>query len=152
MTNKAILKGTYCILIHLKSNQAISIGKLGEIKFQKGYYAYVGSALNSLMPRIKRHLSPDKKLHWHIDYFLGHRDVEVVDVLYIVDDNKWECELACNIADSARIIENFGCSDCKCFSHLFYFKELDDLKENCINSFEVKTLSPTSYFENERKN
>ncbi len=44
MTNKTTLKGTYCILMDLISNQSISIGKLGEIEFKKGYYVYVGSA------------------------------------------------------------------------------------------------------------
>ena len=146
MNNKTVLKGTYCILMRLNSDAVITVGKLGKIKFQKGYYVYVGSAFNSLMARIKRHLSSDKKLHWHIDYLLSHKDVEVADILYVVDDNKWECELARKIADNAMEIENFGCSDCKCHSHLFYFKELDDLKESCFKSYEMFGLSPSSYF------
>ena len=145
MTNKTILKGTYCILIDLKSNQSIAIGKLGEIEFQKGYYVYVGSALNSLMPRIKRHLSPDKKLYWHIDYLLDHRDVEVVDVLYAVDNNKWECKLTREIAENASAITDFGCSDCKCDSHLFFSIYYDDLLNNCLNAFFKLKLSPKRY-------
>ncbi|HTX61230.1 MAG TPA: GIY-YIG nuclease family protein, partial [Methanobacterium sp.] len=110
MTNKKILKGTYCVLAYLNSDALISIGKLGEIDFPPGYYVYVGSALNSLLARIKRHLSSDKKLYWHIDYFLGHGDVEVVDVIYAVDDARWECELAREISENSVGIDNFGCS------------------------------------------
>ena len=145
MTNKAILKGTYCILINLKSNQALSIGKLGEIEFNKGHYIYVGSALNSLLPRIKRHLSPEKKLHWHIDYLLGCGDVEVVNVIYVVDDAKWECLLAKEIGKNAFKIEGFGCSDCKCGSHLFYSLNYADLEKTCLNAFNKLKLNPEIY-------
>ena len=147
MTNKAILKGTYCILIDLKSKKAISIGKLGEIDFQKGYYIYVGSALNSLLGRIKRHLSSDKKIYWHIDYLLAHDDAEIVDILFVVNIYKWECKLAEKIADRGVSVKNFGCSDCKCNSHLFYFKNLDDLRRCCLDAFRMLKLEPENYFE-----
>ena len=71
MPKKEPLKGTYCLLIHLKQDSKITIGKLGEKNFQKGYYIYVGSALNSLKTRIQRHLRKEKKIHWHIDYLLN---------------------------------------------------------------------------------
>lgn len=138
--NETVLKGTYCILTRLNFDAVISVGKLGELDFQKGHYVYVGSALNSLMPRIKRHLSTDKKLHWHVDYFLVHRDVEVVDILYTVDDIKWECKLASLISENASGIENFGSSDCKCNSHLFYFKQLEEMENSCISAFKKLDL------------
>lgn len=145
MTNKTTLKGTYCILMDLKSNQSISIGKLGEIEFKKGYYVYVGSALNSLMPRIKRHLSQNKKLHWHIDYLLNHKDVEVVNVLYAVDGNRWECKLALEIARNTTAITDFGCSDCTCGSHLFFSVYYDDLLNYSLNAFKKLKLIPKRY-------
>ncbi len=69
------------------------IGALGTFDFPRGHYVYIGSALNGLEARIARHLagvpwqnlSPDlqsgeigkrcreihqKKMFWHIDYFL----------------------------------------------------------------------------------
>ena len=145
MTNKTILKGTYCILIDLNSNQTISVGKLGEIDFQKGYYVYVGSALNSLEGRIKRHLSSEKKLHWHVDYLLDHDDAEIIDVLYAVDDSKFECKLADKIAEKSVEINNFGCSDCKCDSHLFYFENSGDLEKYCLYAFRILKLNPVRY-------
>ncbi|MGZ7049923.1 MAG: GIY-YIG nuclease family protein, partial [Methanobacterium sp.] len=61
---------TYCLLINLNVDSEISVGKLGKLNFKKGFYVYVGSALNSIDARIKRHLKNDKKLFWHIDYLL----------------------------------------------------------------------------------
>jgi len=89
----------------------------------KGGYVYVGSALNSLEGRIKRHLSHDKKLHWHVDYLLTHKDTKIMDVIYTVNDSKIECEVAQIIAEMGVGVDNFGCSDCKCSSHLFYFEK-----------------------------
>lgn len=57
--------GTYCLIIEIKEKSTIKVGALGIIKFEKGYYIYVGSAMNSLVSRIKRHMKDDKKLHWH---------------------------------------------------------------------------------------
>jgi Uri superfamily endonuclease len=56
----------------------ITVGKLGTFPFAAGYYVYFGRMLNSLEGRFQRHLRPDKKLHWHIDY-LSHaaRIVEI---------------------------------------------------------------------------
>ena len=142
MNNKTILKGTYCILINLKDESAISIGKIGKTGFQKGYYAYVGSALNSLEGRIKRHISSDKKLYWHIDYFLAHKNTEIVEILYAIDNQKWECKLANNIAIGCVGVNKFGCSDCKCDSHLFYSTNHDDLKKTCLNAFKKLKLNP----------
>ena len=129
------LKGTYCLLIQLKHDSKITIGKLGEIEFKNGYYVYVGSALNSLEGRIKRHLRDDKKLHWHVDYLLADENAEIVDVVFTIDDRKWECDLASQIAENGSKIDGFGCSDCKCDSHLFFFENFIDSKNACINAF-----------------
>ena len=71
MSKKLVLKGTYCLIIQLKKDSRIEIGKLGLLNFDKGYYVYVGSALNSLEARLERHLKTEKKLFWHVDYLLA---------------------------------------------------------------------------------
>jgi Uri superfamily endonuclease len=134
------LKGTYCLLIHLKQNSKITVGKLGEINFQKGYYIYVGSALNSLKTRIQRHLRDEKKIHWHIDYLLISENAEIIDVFYTISDFRWECKIAANIAETGTGVVNFGCSDCKCDFHLFFFRELRDSRKICINTLEKYDL------------
>ena len=81
------MKGTYCLIISLKKNEKLDIGHLHQdYKFKKGYYVYIGSAMNSLVARINRHLSDDKKMHWHIDYLLKNESSEIRDVLFNVFD------------------------------------------------------------------
>jgi Uri superfamily endonuclease len=141
MPKKDVLKGTYCLVIHLNQESRIKVGKQGFIDFKKGYYVYVGSALNSLESRIKRHLSNDKKLHWHVDYLLMNKNAEVVDVVFAVSDDRWECSIASEISKNGEGVPKFGCSDCKCPSHLFYFNDLKP-DEICSNSFKKLKLEP----------
>jgi Uri superfamily endonuclease len=145
MTKKIILKGTYCLLINLNKNQPIKIGKKGEIQFKQGVYVYVGSALNSLRGRIKRHLRKNKKIHWHVDYLLDNPRTQVIEVFYSGDGVKHECELATQIAQKGEEIMGFGCSDCNCQAHLFYFQNESQATLNCLDGFkklklEVKNL------------
>ena len=140
MTTETKLKGTYCLLIHLTHDSKITVGKLGEIDFKKGYYVYVGSALNSLEGRIKRHLRDDKKLFWHIDYLLARENAEIVDVVFTIGDIKWECDLASQIAENGTKIDDFGCSDCKCNSHLFFFKNFLNSKDSCKHALKWLNL------------
>ncbi len=115
------MKGVYCLIIHLERNQKIKIGKLGKIIFAKGFYCYVGSGLNNLEKRIERHLRKKKKKRWHIDYFL--QKGKIIAWEEIETNRKAECLLSKKIGEVAdSYIKRFGCSDCKCKSHLYYFK------------------------------
>ena len=119
------MKGSYVLLIELEKDSTITIGKLGKIFFKKGFYAYVGSALNGLEQRIQRHKSSDKKMHWHIDYLLKY--AEIKDAFYRESNKKEECQIA-NKFGKLETISGFGCSDCNCKSHLFYGSENDILQ------------------------
>lgn len=134
------MKGSYCLIINVKKDTKIKIGKkLGVINFKKGYYVYVGSAMNSLEARVKRHLSDNKKKHWHIDYFLLNKNTEIEKVYTKESNEKLECKIANKLIENEDSIANFGCSDCKCRSHLIYFKnsKLANLKVSSIlNSFD----------------
>ena len=110
------MKGTYVLLIKLEKPKRIRIGSLGFVSFRKGYYAYVGSGLNSLEKRIERHFSRNKKKFWHIDYFLEWAKPE--GVIYF-ESGKMEYEVAGKLREEFECVRNFGCSDCKCESHLF---------------------------------
>lgn len=137
------LKGTYCLVIELNRDSQISVGKLGRIHYKRGYYVYVGSALNSLKSRLKRHLSSDKKIFWHVDYLLDDSNAEIVEIVFAVDNGRWECKLGDMIcAEADDRVPNFGCSDCKCRSHLFYFQELDKSIKTCVNSLKMMNLKP----------
>ena len=86
------MKGCYCLIINLENPSKIKIGKLGRVDFKKGYYVYVGSAMNYLESRLKRHLSSKKKLHWHIDYLL--KKATVNDIIFNESERKIECDLS----------------------------------------------------------
>ena len=121
------------------SNTTLVIGRLGSVSFRSGYYCYVGSAMGgiksstNLQNRIKRHLRsfycPEEatnkpKKHWHIDYLLSHRNSRIVAILIIPSREKEECRIAAIVKNRANgMVSGFGCSDCGCGSHLFYFKQ-----------------------------
>lgn len=131
------MKGVYVLLIELNKDLKIKIGKLGKIEFKKGYYAYVGSALNSLEKRIERHFRKNKRSFWHIDYFL--EKAKIKEFVYAEINKRKECEIA---KLNLKFIKGFGCSDCKCKSHLFYSKNYNYLKRKILESFQKNNLRP----------
>lgn len=137
MTTSPPLTGVYCLIITLKEKSPIQIGKKEKIIFEDGCYVYVGSALNSLLPRIKRHLRQEKKLHWHIDYLLQNGNSEIVEVKYALTTERLECQVANEISNRGWGIEKFGSSDCKCHSHLFFFNDCLEAVEACKCAFSV---------------
>ena len=128
------MKGSYILVVYIAKNTHIEIGALGNILFSKGYYLYTGSALgnsgsSTLSNRVKRHLSfTNKKLHWHIDYLLKNPFCFLY-CLYLIPTNKnYECTIANELLQiSEGYIQKFGSSDCKCKSHLVYFKDFKGL-------------------------
>lgn len=126
------MKGSYILLIELENDSKIQIGKLGDILFKKGFYVYIGSALNGLEQRINRHLRTDKKLHWHIDYLL--KSAKVGSVYYKENDQREECKIA-KFFSKLEPVSGFGCSDCNCKSHLFYGSKNEIIKS--INSLDM---------------
>jgi Uri superfamily endonuclease len=133
------MRGTYVLIIESHEDTEAEIGKLGLVKFKKGFYAYVGSALSGLEQRIRRHLreaGKNKKLHWHIDYFLASPSVEVKEVLLAETEERKECGIAANMMEKGLdSIVNFGCTDCACKSHLFFSTSLDRLRKLVYKSF-----------------
>ncbi len=127
MTISAKIKGVYCLLIKLNKDICIKVGSIGKISFKKGYYCYVGSAQNSLIARVSRHLSSRKTIRWHIDYLLNNRNSSIKKVLYKVSGKKEECRIAGALAKKAIPVVGFGCSDCRCNSHLFMLDSPDAL-------------------------
>lgn len=111
-------KGGYILLLRLKKDSEIRIGRLGMIRFDSGYYAYIGSAMGGLRQRISRHLRNEKQLHWHIDYLL--KKVRVENVIICQSEEKKECNIASEVGKEYKVINKFGSSDCKCPGHLYY--------------------------------
>lgn len=113
----------YAITYRLDEDvEGIVIGKLGQFDFQKGFYVYVGSAKRNIAARIERHLKIDKKKRWHIDYLRPYLHIHSVQSY---PDREGECQLfeRLKLDHNANMpVKGFGSSDCKCYSHLFYFE------------------------------
>lgn len=122
------MKGIYALIIWAEKQKTIKIGKLGKIKFPKGFYAYLGSAQNSLEKRIARHFLRNKKLRWHIDYLLSHAKIKEA---WIKENAKRseECRTAKIFAKILEPIAKFGASDCPCNSHLLYSKNKKEIEK-----------------------
>jgi len=112
------VKGSYLLIAYLAQAQPVSVGRLGEIYFHAGWYAYVGSAMGGLEGRIARHLRSSKRLHWHIDYLLRVAGIE--RVVKFESEIRIECAIAEVLRKDFAGVPRFGCSDCRCPSHLFY--------------------------------
>ena len=140
-----VLRGTYCLCISLRRELELRIGALGSIGFEHGKYVYVGSALNGLEARVRRHLRTSigdyRATHWHIDYLLREPDVEISGVYVRLSDLRKECHIAGEIGLQGIPVKGFGCSDCRCEAHLFKVHSFDFLSGLGLDQFKLTELS-----------
>lgn len=123
------LPGTYVLLLYLRKGARIVVGRVGPITFKRGWYAYIGSAFGpgGLAARLGRHLRPQKKLHWHIDYLRAI--AEPREIWYSTAPESLEHDWAANLLKGTGTpLIGLGCTDCRCISHLFYFALHPDKK------------------------
>jgi Uri superfamily endonuclease len=118
-----IVKGVYVLVLSICKDVVVNVGALGRTEFEKGLYAYVGSAQNGLEKRIERHLRKAKRKFWHIDYLLGNESVAVLGAFAKEAGRLGECRIAAKMGKSGVAVKGFGSSDCECQSHLFRIKE-----------------------------
>jgi Uri superfamily endonuclease len=113
------------------------------MQFDSPFYLYFGSAFGpgGLEARIKHHLQPARRAHWHIDYL--RQVAEVIGIWYSLDRARLECIWA-NAASAQRgvsLVPRFGSSDCRCQSHLLaanrrpnlsaFRRRLNDVRPAC---------------------
>jgi endonuclease-3 len=120
------MKGSYVLILQLSGDIDLTIGKLGKIHFGNGYYYYVGSALGTGgFKRVTRHFNvaegKNSTRKWHIDHLLPHS--EVICAVLLPSQQAFECKVARILEKSLDQMPGFGCSDCKCLSHLLFGKE-----------------------------
>ncbi|MCK4483242.1 MAG: GIY-YIG nuclease family protein [Candidatus Thorarchaeota archaeon] len=123
------MKGVYALVIQIEKNLTTTVGALGEVGFQRGIWAYVGSATGTgstnLENRIRRHFTDEKAIHWHIDYLLNTNAIPI-RAIWAESDRAAECNLAREMNKSPLFVagpRGFGASDCTrgCGTHLFRF-------------------------------
>jgi Uri superfamily endonuclease len=120
--------GVYVLIIQIKKPISVDVGALGRINFERGLYAYVGSAQKGLDKRIKRHFERVKRKFWHVDYLLENEAVKILKVFYKQAGKTEECIIAEEIGRRDVAVKGFGSSDCKCQSHLFKLNDYNFLK------------------------
>jgi len=115
-------KGVYC-LVFRNGGCSIEVGRLGRRDFAPGWHVYVGSALGpGGLKRACRHArlarTRDRAPKWHVDYLLLSPCFSLEAVYCASTDESAECAVARGLDGPS--IRGFGCSDCRCGSHLFF--------------------------------
>jgi Uri superfamily endonuclease len=122
------MKGIYVLIISIDSGTSVNTGALGNLDFEKGLYAYVGSAQTSLEERVRRHLRTEKTKFWHIDYLLDNPSVKVLKVFHKRAGRSEECKIAKQLGKRGFPVRGFGSSDCGCEGHLFKVEDYGFLR------------------------
>ena len=122
--------GTYALLLQTADHTAVQVGRWGLMTIRPGFYVYVGSAFGpgGVRARVSRHCRKNKSRHWHIDYL---REVATLESVWYSHrrtrlEHRWAKALA--KLNQVEAVEGFGCSDCNCESHLFYFERAPTLR------------------------
>jgi len=117
--------GTYTLVLESSDEKSLKIGKLGTLQLKPGFYVYVGSAFGpgGLQARIKHHIHHRGRPHWHLDYL--RPALSFCEIWYTYDQTRREHQWATNhlqTRGSILPLLGFGASDCRCPSHLFFYK------------------------------
>lgn len=141
----SLLKGTYVLLLENIHAVDIKVGSLDQLRFDKGFYAYVGSMFGpgELKARIGRYFAV-KRRHWHIDYILDH--IKIFEV-YVLPEKDYESRLAKAAVRRFKYVKDFGCSDRKNdVSHLICLRSERELGAflKLVGSLGFKRFEPSS--------
>lgn len=121
--------GTYALILHSHSRERVQVGRWRGIELQPGYSIYVGSAFGpgGVQARVSRHLRVEKPQRWHIDYVTSLVTPLAAWVSYASE--KLEHRWAQFFFEKNKLtsVPGFGCSDCKCHSHLFHVDLFPDI-------------------------
>lgn len=116
-------RGSYLLVFYNDTRFVKSIGALGEREFKKGYYVYVGSAMQGLEKRIKRHLRKTKNVRWHLDH-ISPALMKADKAYPIRRGDKIEEGMAQRLMEICDdFVPGFGSSDSCVDSHFFYFSD-----------------------------
>jgi len=116
-------KGAYVLILRCSVSEKLTIGRLGVLDVEPGYYLYAGSALGpgGLKARLRHHARASGKPHWHIDYLRASTDLEEIWFAAgsVRREHQWAAALA-GLRGATTPMPGFGSSDCNCETHLFH--------------------------------
>jgi Uri superfamily endonuclease len=124
--------GTYALILFCSRAERVRIGKLGPLKLRRGFYVYVGSALGpgGVRARVAHHQKVSPRPHWHVDYLRFHTRLD--GIWYSHDqvrrEHQW-ARLIHTLRGASVPAAGFGSSDCRCETHLFFFKRRPSFHE-----------------------
>ncbi len=132
MQNHGSEPGIYTLILSLPRAEQIEVGSLGGIHFPKGFYSYTGSARGpGGLKRLDRHAavmaSTSRIRRWHIDYLLPR--CQWLQPVITRTDQDLECRIARSIGERLDPVPRFGCSDCRCASHLHHSEREDKMRQ-----------------------
>ena len=132
----------YCLRFSCNGTR-IRPGALGEVIVKPGWLVYTGSAQGpGGLSRVRRHIAYGEKKEraprWHVDYLQGSPDVRLRSAVCAITAERLECTLASAVPGDR--IPGFGSSDCRCGSHLAFFR--DDPAEVITSAFARLGLVP----------
>ena len=119
--------GSYVLVLAATQATTIRVGRLHEMAVTPGWYLYVGSALGAggLAGRLRHHVRPVARPHWHVDYLRAVTALTAVWWLASPErlEHCWALALA-QLSGSSIPMARFGASDCRCPAHLLYLPAL----------------------------
>ncbi len=113
------LPGAYALRFRLDATLEIPVPRLGNPVLAPGCYVYAGSAFGpgGIRARVRRHLNPVKRKHWHVDHLSAAAACIGVDAY----PGGSECDIVAQLLAAGAEIpaSRFGSSDCSaCRAHL----------------------------------
>ena len=113
-------------MLQLARPVVLDVGRLGRVALAPGYYVYVGSAFGpgGLRARLRRHWAGSGRRHWHVDYLRAV--TRPVAAWYQAQQASREHDWAAALARGRGLqpVPGFGCTDCRCESHLYHAVKL----------------------------
>jgi len=115
--------GTYALVYQCTTPFRATVGKLGPMEGGPGCWIYVGSAFGSggLKARLRHHLKPSQRPHWHLDYIKA--GLQPLEIWVTADTEKREhawAQVFSGLQGSTCPAAGFGATDCSCRSHLIF--------------------------------
>jgi len=142
--------GTYIVVLWLHTTCEATIGRLGTIRFPRGYYTYTGSAKGGLPARLHRHVHGASTRHWHLDYLRPQGSV--LAWCAFAGNHYPECRLAQTLLPWGDVVcQRFGASDCSCLAHLVYYSHRADVIQ-ALRQLAAPTTSAPTVFERQAAN
>jgi Uri superfamily endonuclease len=123
--------GTYALVCRAVRLGRLSIGRLGTLEVEAGFYVYLGSAFGpgGIRARVAHHLRAGRRRHWHADYLWPALRIE--EIWYSHDTARREHEWARLLRGLRAFsvpLARFGASDCRCETHLLHNQEPPSLR------------------------